>query len=113
MHKVGAAEWQQYHDLLLNIKEDNAAEVHEELVRMGIKAGAGTSGDVAMEHAGKQARVEEGSAISMRSGLDADAQVASASAQLMIVKRIPLNGIPFPFVSIKAYWPASVNCRQC
>ena len=55
---------------------------------MGITAGAGTSGDVVMEHAGKQARVEEGLAISMRSGLDADTQVASDGTKSMIVELI-------------------------
>ena len=25
---------------------------------------------------------------------------------------IPLNGIPFPFVSVKVYLSASVNCRK-
>ena len=55
---------------------------------MGIIAGAGISRDVAMEHVGKQARVEEGMAISMRSSLDADAQVAGASTQSMIVELI-------------------------
>ena len=55
---------------------------------MGIIAGAETSGDMAIEHAGKQARVEEGSAISMRSGLDADNQMASAGTQSMVVKLI-------------------------
>ena len=64
VHKVGMVEWQWYRDLLSGVTEEDATEVHEELVRMGIIAGAGVSGDAPMDRAGKRARMDDGSAAS-------------------------------------------------